>query len=344
VEIAVLRWRFSAWREDTGVWVLLLGLPVVGVTGMAVATGWAGLGSWIALLLLITTVPAALVGSMAGLGVGALLSALALRFVTSVWHLRAGLRALPANLRRVLFLVDSAQAPELVPDIREVTPSDSFEGFLKDLSGNDNWLWKSLFVLLTLSWALPTFLYRFSLKSTIWLYVPILLTRIPAKLRDADGRRDFLARQNTTIWEWLQIVLAIGALAYAGWFALDWNQVAGLQEVRDGQTPLTPYHILLMLDLDRLAWWNVISVPAALMTVLLWVWTNHARRKGAQPMGAQITALLLAMNMRNWLAYAWCLVAVYAFVGDAWALCRFPPDFGLLLWLYGPVSCQTPVA
>ncbi|MFK7943346.1 MAG: hypothetical protein AB8B85_10615, partial [Paracoccaceae bacterium] len=108
VEIAVLRGRLFAWLESTGVGVLLLGSPVVGVAGMAVATGWAGPGSWIALLLLITTVPAALVGFATGVGGGALLSALALRFVTSVWHLRAGLRALPANLRRVLFLVDSA--------------------------------------------------------------------------------------------------------------------------------------------------------------------------------------------------------------------------------------------
>ena len=193
--------------------------------------------------------------------------------------------------------------------------------------------------MIVLCWALPTFLYRFSLKSTIWLYIPILLTRIPAKLQDEEGRADFLAKQNTTIWEWLQILIALGALGYAGWFALDWSQLDALQEVRDGATPLTPYHILLMLDFDRLAWWNAVSVPTSLLTVALWVWTNHARRKGAKPMGAQVTALLLAMNLRNWLAYAWCLIALYSVVGDAYHLCKLPEWADWLGGLYGERTC-----
>lgn len=329
----------SDWDVANGFTILGLGAPVLSMAGMAVASGGAGLGSWFALLLPVTAFPAALTGFMMGLGVAVLLAALALRFTTSVWNLRAGLRALPANLRRVLFLVDSAQAPELVPDIREVTPEQSFEGFLTRMREEADWWFKPFLALLIACWALPTFFYRFSLKSTIWLYVPILLARIPAKLRDEAGRREFLARQNTTIWEWLQIATALAALGYAGFYALDWGQAAALQEVRDGRAPLTPYHILLILDFDRLAWWNAVSVPAALLTVILWIWINHARRKGADPMGTRITLMLVVMNLRNWLAYAWCLIALYAVVGDAYCLGKLPEWAGFLEGLYGPAAC-----
>ena len=191
-----------------------------------------------------------------------------------------------------------------------------------------------------LAWALPTWLYRLSLKSTAWLYLPILLTRVPARLRDGAARQDFIARQNRTWWERIGILAALIALLYALVFAIDWGQLGDLAEVRTGETPLTPYHVLLVLDLGRLPWWNWVSVPAALLTVVLFFWIDWVRKTGVEPMGAQVTVLLITMNVRNWLAYAWCLVALYAFVGDAWALCRLPQDWAPLVWLYGPVSCE----
>ena len=102
------------------------------------------------------------------------LRALWTRFLATLCHLPAGVAALPANWSRTLFSTDIAHQPELVP------------GYIGDSEINFNYLYrkykrspdwdheKTFRAFLICLYFFPTYVYRLSIKSTFWLYWPLV--------------------------------------------------------------------------------------------------------------------------------------------------------------------------
>ena len=122
-----------------GIHLFFFAAPALGAIGAALATGGAGLGSAWSLVLLILLPLGGVSGFAIGGGAGGLLAGLAIRLFSALACLPAGLRALPANWRRTLFAADTGLAPEVIPDMAAVNDDATFASFLSDIRTGNAW-------------------------------------------------------------------------------------------------------------------------------------------------------------------------------------------------------------
>jgi hypothetical protein len=163
-----------------------------------------------------------------------------IRFHATVANLSAGIRAFPRNWQYLAFSTDILQAPELIPNLPK-THELQFEKFWNDLDFND--LSDILIsVLYRPVLYLPSLLYRYSLKSTAWLYLPLIyIAYLPGKLRGVEGRKVWVGYAGRTFLDWLGVVAALAALVVAVHAAIDLPALAelGMSGAVSG-LPVTP--------------------------------------------------------------------------------------------------------
>ena len=129
------------------------------------------------------------VAMLAGLGIvtGILIRALLIRVCATIAHLPMGIRKFSNNWATLTARTDIKTPPELIPGL----PIDHvyrIEKLFKDFSTDD--VWNRVFTCFGIPiFFLLSLLYRYSLKSTAWLYLPLIyIVRLPTKLSDAAER------------------------------------------------------------------------------------------------------------------------------------------------------------
>ena len=192
----------SGVAEIAFAWALVVTL--VGIVAAPVALMWmgsvAGEGT-LAIAILLAGIPWIL---------GVWLRSLGVRLVATLSHPWCGLLALPDNWRRVLWVLDSRHPPELVPGLSRWTRSFSLveiRGILRAPG-----MVRKLFGLLAFGcFFLPAILYRWSLKSTVWLYWPLLFLETVPRGRDAARLEPWRASLRQGRWErwrrWLSVFM-----------------------------------------------------------------------------------------------------------------------------------------
>ena len=81
--------------------------------------------------------------------------------------------ALSENWRYILWGLDLLQVPELVPDTSAHRKSLSLSYWIGEIRAGDV-LVRFISIVVISIFFLPAFLYRWSLKSTCWLYLPLI--------------------------------------------------------------------------------------------------------------------------------------------------------------------------
>ncbi|MEO5362694.1 MAG: hypothetical protein H7838_03605 [Magnetococcus sp. DMHC-8] len=182
-------------------WAMVIALTVVFALALGAARAGVG-GVAFAWALAVTVVgmvatPLALLWMGAAAGEGALVTAMLLAgipWIIGIWlrslgvrllatlrHPWQGLQSLPDNWRRLLWAVDSRHPPELVPGLAAWTPSFSVTA-IRGIIRTPGVMRKLFGVLAFGCFFLPAILYRWGLKSTLWLYWPLLyLETLPSR-------------------------------------------------------------------------------------------------------------------------------------------------------------------
>lgn len=146
--------------------------------------------------------------------VGVWLRSLGVRLVATLRHPWRGLCTMPENWRRIVWVLDSRHPPELVPGLMVQTPALSWPEIQTIIRSHG--IMRKLFGLLAFfCFFLPAILYRWSLKSTIWLYWPLLyLESLPQgqDWSEADGWRLAL---RSGYWERLRRWLSLWMVGVA---------------------------------------------------------------------------------------------------------------------------------
>ncbi|MBF0098170.1 MAG: hypothetical protein HQM04_04040 [Magnetococcales bacterium] len=138
---------------------------------------------------------------------GIWLRSLLVRVAATLAHPWYGLRSLPANWRRVLWVLDLRHPPELVPDLQLWTKAFSVVEIQNILLAPG--LLKKLFGLLAFAcFFLPAMLYRWSIKSTLWLYWPLLWLESGPLNRDHRLREEWRLALRGGRWERLRRLLS----------------------------------------------------------------------------------------------------------------------------------------
>nr|VFK15707.1 MAG: hypothetical protein BECKLPF1236A_GA0070988_101311 [Candidatus Kentron sp. LPFa]VFK31704.1 MAG: hypothetical protein BECKLPF1236C_GA0070990_101471 [Candidatus Kentron sp. LPFa] len=105
--------------------------------------------------------------------VGIWLRSLIVRVAATLRHPLRGIHELSNNWQRILWVIDSRHIPELVPDISARDESFTLSGLIKGICAQDKVLCLLGVPIIPL-WFMLGFLYRWSLKSTCWLYLPLI--------------------------------------------------------------------------------------------------------------------------------------------------------------------------
>jgi hypothetical protein len=109
-----------------------------------------------------------------------LLAALSIRITATARHVCHGIRCLPANFRRLTLCTSPSELPELVPDLSKTVSRLTLRGEFgrfKNLTKHGAIEQRTLGVVYALMDALivflPVWLFRFTIKSTVWFWWPI---------------------------------------------------------------------------------------------------------------------------------------------------------------------------
>ncbi|MEO5352804.1 MAG: hypothetical protein H7835_06280 [Magnetococcus sp. XQGC-1] len=147
--------------------------------------------------------------------VGIWLRSIGVRLLATLLHPWRGLCAMPDNWRRILWVVDSHHPPELVPGLAAWTRAFSLTEIRSILRSRG--ILRKLFGLLAfVCFFLPAIFYRWSLKSTLWFYWPLLYLERVFVGRDPMGAAQWVALLQSGRWErlrlWLSLLTAVTAL------------------------------------------------------------------------------------------------------------------------------------
>lgn len=275
-----------------------------------------------------------------GIALGIFLRAVAIRFFSTTSYLLSGLSFFPRNWVRLVFCEDLRTPPVLVPDL----PTDhqfSFDGFL-EIRGRsiDEIAYTIVFGAVIF---LPSWIYRISLKSTAWLYAPLLwVSYVPHRLRSQSGRLVWVGYAGRTLWDWFVLVSALGVILYAGVVAYDPTAYKEARLATEGQ-PFTPLHFLFAINPREFGLWYWITLPSAFITLALMIWLDKIRRfiqSGGEmrARSAEVRLILILDQVKNALTILWIIMSFISFVMTAWELGHLPEYFSGLVDVLKVVS------
>ncbi|MBF0384016.1 MAG: hypothetical protein HQL69_23615 [Magnetococcales bacterium] len=122
---------------------------------------------------------------------GILFRSLLVRTLATTFHPIAGLKCMPDNWRKIIWAIDSRHHPELVPDLAKRTNEFSLHYLLENINSKD--LADTIVgILMFPIIMLPAIFYRWSLKSTCWLYLPLLYIVSGVRGKNEEEKSDYL--------------------------------------------------------------------------------------------------------------------------------------------------------
>lgn len=194
---------------------------------------------------------------------------------------------------------------------------------------------------------LPSLLYRYSIKSTCWLYLPLIyVAHLPGRLRDAEGRLIWVRALPAKFIEATRFGLAVLTLGIAFFALIDAAALRALLTAAGArETPVTIFSLLVVLDFGDIRPWQYFTLPSAALTILLFLLLDSIRKEEAagatiDALGWKIGTALFADRVRSLLVYSWLALALYYFAEYAYRGCLLPDWMASWLeWRFGPLTC-----
>jgi hypothetical protein len=208
-----------------------------------------------------------------GLGIGVWLTSLAIRFAATAVYLKSGVAALPKNFRQTVFVIDSRWPALLMPgyESQQLFTSNGLWRRFRHYSGLRD---KSFMLIILLIFCLPAFAYRLSIKSTCWLYLPLVYI---TGGRYSSFKTNYLVdRLSRSPWE--RIRRALACLTLFGFFIITLAHNFGKLPQIISLKSVSPLEFLFLLDFHF--WtkpWQICNLAGALITFYLIGAAGHAR-------------------------------------------------------------------
>ena len=277
-----------------------------------------------------------------GLMFGLWLRTLGVRIVSVAENLYSGWGNLPENWLRVMFAEDACHSPEILPGVSETNFGGILRNELNIRDRSSRWLIRAIAVPM---WFLPTLLWRYSLKSTVWFYLLILLLTRPGTLKDEDDRK--IRIDGPTPWdERAGLLIATATLAIAFIALVDWLKAWELLQTLDGNAPFTVLGWLFVVNWSDFydEPWKWFSLSAAALTLFLFFWMSRlkSRREGARknnldpdekcPLGK---SLYWTDRTKNALVYISLMVGLVYFTKVSYHAGKLDPIAPVLRTIFG---------
>jgi hypothetical protein len=188
-----------------------------------------------------------------------------------------GLRALPDNFYRLCFCTWPFQPPELIPGLNEGESRFTIQGFWSEFCKQKTLLGFVISLVLLIVWFGPGWVYRFTLKSTFWVWWPLAFIADSPKLA------------NTPAWQYKVMVrgflawIAIAMASYTEAAFLLTNFVSTFWHKGIQNPFLTPLGSLIVLDWSG-KFWPIFAIvgPTLSLGALCWLQRNFAKYETAR--------------------------------------------------------------
>jgi hypothetical protein len=195
-----------------------------------------------------------------GAFVGAWVRSLAIRFAATARHPLHGLRALPDNWWKAVFVVDFRHPPELIPGYnRSDLLQPSF--LLSEARNAEKFLVRYVYILAFTVLFAPAYLYRLTIKSTCWAYLPLVYFMRP--LRFADNPTTVLDRILMDPKEWARWMVL--AATIMGLIAGNFDVAKQLLYL----PVLSPLEFMFVIEVTNVKTWQWFLLAEGVITVVV---------------------------------------------------------------------------
>ncbi len=213
------------------------------------------------------------------------------------------------NWRRQTFVIDFHQFPEIIPDIEKSRIE------LLKLSYRVDQIKKDPIALIPFLIVFgPLFListiYRISIKSTFWFYIPFLfLTKTP-DLNDSSKIGEFLSKLHETALANLRLILAIFVISV---FIVTHFDFLNFQ---NGPSNFKTLVILFYIDFSSIEIWKLLQLGVACLTIIIYIYANHIgipKRLYNIPheKDFHVRSILILNMIRNWFSFFYFSFALF---------------------------------
>lgn len=239
-------------------------------------------------------------------------SILIYKLAATTMYIKYGINNIIDNWKENVFVIDSFKTPELVLGIEEDKRIHSFFKFSKykhfinyyalffkllkkfkeDLTCSKldnssifitsiikvstfflNILFYSFLQIYSLIFLFFSILYRFSIKSTFWFYLPLLfLVKTPSSIEENSGKiGEFFSSLYETYISKLRLFFALIVL---GLFFLTYFNFVNFYEL---STLFKSFLFLFYVDFSSLEIWKILQILIAILTIIIFLWANAVR-------------------------------------------------------------------
>lgn len=186
---------------------------------------------------------------------------------------------------------------------------------------------------------------RFAAKSTTWFYLPLLyIVGNPKRLNDPKEMIIWIRSQPAKLHEKFRFWMGAFTLFIATIASIDSQALHSVLAASNiGETPISIFSLFLVLDMNSLYPWQLITLPNALLTIVIFLWLDSLRREadaGRISFGSSPLVLIKLIRVRNLMVTVWLAIAMIYAIRYTYFSCRTPEWLNkLIAYVSEPPAC-----
>jgi hypothetical protein len=278
---------------------------------------------------------------------GNLFNAWYVQFNRSIRYLDKGIKLLPENYFRTLFVSDFTTKPELFPGSGDVAGVPHLSHSLLYFPPPRN-PWTFILSANCTFALLGVMLLRFVSKASAWLYLPLVFLSWPSRLQaDYAHQVIWIRSQSAKSIELFRFLLAILVALFFIGSILDVTNVAKLHSTISNENPIWPLITLYFVtDLSDVKPWQYLSVINAALSITLYFVMDGCRKEsiaGQSEFPRRLKFIIFGTKLRTLLSLSWVLVVMFFTFDYYYSNCYFSGWLVHVLSLVlGERACEGP--
>ena len=268
-----------------------------------------------------------------------------IRTTATIKNLRDGLANFLQNWSTLMLRTDLTSEPEVLPGLPE-DHALSFRSFISEISAPGIDFSEKYGILLSSGIFFPSIFYRLLLKTSFWIYAPLIWIASPPRglERDINGilRWDpLLARTPVDIVAAFVAFVGVFFLVFRVWDYSAYQAAATWAEAND----FPAYWPLLAagLNAQRLDLWYLLPGVGALLSLAIFVWamqiSAHVKLTGRFPGQFELWCLYKINSVKNILSLATVALGIAFLLYYYSAKCQLPTLILNTISMFGGTAC-----
>jgi hypothetical protein len=265
--------------------------------------------------------------------IGGILGYLIIVFYVKIYatlrYLKKGIYSILNNWYNIVATKELYKYPEIIPDIEKSNRDFDILKFSynRDLRKSDDYEDKFIGILATFIMFPFAILYRVSIISTAWFYLPLLLIKHTSKIYDEPNIKEFLSSMSQTAIAKSRISFAIFLIIIAVFTYFDSSGFLNIEDKR-----FIALSAILFLDIKDIEIWKILQLLSAIATIYIYLFANKyittTNYSGKTLIYDNVKYLYWANTIRNITTTTYLIMGLlfFAYTIEIWNYSFFPTN------------------